>query len=123
MKQFNIEMVENSGARLPQYSNPGYSGFLDIFSGNRIELKGNIISYYTGLKFKLDIGYVGIVYPRNDIYESGMSYISPNMVEYDDSGELIIRFGVAKGSRPYGKQELIAKMIILPFEASIFNRV
>ena len=86
------------GVKLPVRKHPGDAG-LDLFVDS-VELVGNDVIFNTGLKMEIPEGYVGLLFPRSSVHETGLRM--PNSVGVIDSGyrgEVKARFSLV-----YGKQ-------------------
>lgn len=105
-------------AVIPQYSKQGDAG-LDLVA-TYIKLEDHntygYFEYGTGLSIEIPEGYVGLIYPRSSISNTGM--ILSNSVGVIDSGyrgEIKVRFKYISGTNYYNVGDKIAQLIIMPY--------
>lgn len=108
----------DKNAVIPQYAKEGDAG-LDLTAVSRKfvdEGKYGYIEYDTGLAFEIPEGYVGLLFPRSSVSETGL--ILANCVGVVDSkyrGSVKCRFKYIPNSNLYNVGERIAQIIILPY--------
>lgn len=123
----NIKIKVAKGASLPKYAQHGDAGLdLTALSKNVIEegAKTGYIEYGTGICLEIPDGYVGLVYPRSSISNTGL--ILANSVGVIDSsyrGEIKLRFKYIAGSSYYNIGERIGQLIITPVPKISFEVV
>lgn len=108
----------NDNAVIPSYAKPGDAG-LDLTAVS-IEVvdkhkEYGYISYGSGLAFEIPEGYVGYIFPRSSISNTGL--ILSNAVGVIDSGyrgEVTARFKYIEGTNKYGVGDRFAQLIIMP---------
>lgn len=103
---------------IPQYAKSGDAGLdLTAVSEKIVEESGYAyIEYDTGLAFEIPEGYVGLIFPRSSISNTGM--ILSNCVGVLDSGyrgAVKFRFKWIKDSVKYNVGDRIGQIIILPY--------
>jgi dUTP pyrophosphatase len=117
-------LVEN--AVLPSYSKPGDAG-LDLTATSMKVVDNSdhgYIEYGTGLSFEIPEGYVGLLFPRSSISNTGL--ILANSVGVLDSsyrGEVTFRFKWRADTRKYNVGERVGQLIIMPYPTIEFEEV
>lgn len=108
----------NENAVVPAYSKPGDAG-LDLTAISK-ELTNNpqygYLEYGTGLAVEIPEGYVGLLFPRSSISNTGL--ILANAVGVIDSGyrgEIKFRFKHIPGTADYNVGDRVGQLIILPY--------
>ena len=105
-------------AVIPSYAKYGDAG-MDLTSTNIEILTGTdcgYIEYHTGLSIEIPEGYVGLLFPRSSISNTGL--ILANSVGVIDSGyrgEIKCRFKYISGTNKYNIGDRIAQLMILPY--------
>lgn len=105
-------------AVIPSYSKPGDAG-LDLTAvGVATVDEGNYgyIEYETGLSMEIPDGYVGLIFPRSSISNTGL--ILSNSVGVVDSqyrGSIKARFKAVPRTKTYEVGDRVAQIIILPY--------
>jgi len=110
----------------PTYSKQGDAGMdLTAISKNVINTDTHsYIEYGTGLAFEIPKGYVGLIFPRSSISNTGM--IQTNSVSVIDSGyrgEVTCRFKWIPGTTDYNVGDRIGQLIIIPYPQVEFEEV
>lgn len=105
-------------AVIPKYAKSGDCG-LDLTAINVETLIGTghgYIEYSTGLSIEIPEGFVGLIFPRSSISNTGL--ILANSVGVVDSGyrgEIKCRFKYISGTNKYNIGERVAQLVILPY--------
>ena len=108
----------NPNAIVPSYSKPGDAG-LDLTATSKDYLnntKYGFTEYGTGLAVEIPEGYVGLLFPRSSISNTGL--ILANSVGVIDSGyrgEIKFRFKYIPDTADYDIGDRIGQLIILPY--------
>lgn len=108
----------NEKATIPKYAKEGDAG-MDLTAVERKfvdEKKYGYIEYDTGLAFEIPDGYVGLIFPRSSVSETGL--ILANAVGVVDSkyrGSVKCRFKYIPDCELYSVGERVAQMIIMPY--------
>jgi dUTP pyrophosphatase len=113
-------------ARTPFYASEGAAAVdLVAISKKTIEEKEyGYIEYGTGIAIEIPKGYVGKIYPRSSVRNTGMFFRnSVGIIDSDYRGEIKVTFAVIRGMGDYKAGERIAQMIIEPIEQIEFNEV
>ena len=108
----------SDNAVIPSYAKPGDAGLdLTATSLQLVDQKTyGYIEYGTGIPVEIPQGYVGLIYPRSSVSNTGL--ILSNCVGVVDSGyrgEIKFRFKWIKDSVAYTIGERIGQMIIMPY--------
>jgi dUTP pyrophosphatase len=118
--------IKIKGENIPSYAKDGDAG-LDLIATS-IKVVDNkefgYIEYGTGLQLEIPYGYVGLIYPRSSISNTGL--ILSNGVGVIDSGyrgEIKVRFKYIKDTKTYSVGEKIAQLIIIPYPKIEFEKV
>lgn len=107
-----------SNAVIPSYAKEGDCG-LDLTAINMETSLGTghgYIEYSTGLSVEIPEGYVGLIFPRSSISNTGL--ILANSVGVVDSGyrgEIKCRFKYIAGTNKYNVGDRVAQLVILPY--------
>jgi len=118
--------VKVKGENIPSYAKDGDAG-LDLIATtvNIVENKEfGYIEYGTGLQLEIPYGYVGLIYPRSSVSNTGL--ILSNGVGVIDSGyrgEIKLRFKYIKDSKRYDVGDKIGQLIIIPYPKVEFEKV
>lgn len=120
--QVKIKKV-SPDAVIPQYALPGDAGLdLVAVSEKIVDEPGyGYIEYDTGLIIEIPPGYVGLIFPRSSISNTGM--ILANSVGVIDSGyrnTIKCRFKWIKYTEKYNVGDRIAQLVILPYPQITF---
>lgn len=113
-------------AVLPNYSKPGDAG-LDLTAISMKIVDNNdsgYVEYDTGLSVEIPEGYVGLIFPRSSISNTGL--ILANSIGVIDSGyrgSIKCRFKWIKDTKMYAEGERVAQLIILPYPQIEFEEV
>lgn len=105
-------------AIIPKYAKSGDCG-LDLTAIESFEFsdpKWGYIEYRTGLSIEIPKGFVGLIFPRSSISNTGL--ILANSVGVVDSGyrgEIKCRFKYISGTNKYSVGERVAQLVILPY--------
>lgn len=105
-------------AVIPAYSKPGDAG-LDLTATSKSELvntKYGFIEYGTGLAVEIPEGYVGLIFPRSSISNTGL--ILSNSVGVIDSGyrgEIKFRFKYIPDTNLYEVGDRVGQLVIIPY--------
>lgn len=109
----------NPNAKIPNYAKDGDAG-LDLTSISSVtEMKSGEYSYTeygTGLAVEIPKGYVGLLFPRSSISNTGL--ILSNSVGVVDSGyrgEIKARFKYIPGSTYYKVGDRVCQLLILSY--------
>lgn len=113
-------------SKIPTYAKPGDAGMdLTAISKTVVNEKDHgYISYGTGLSFEIPEGYVGLIFPRSSLSNTGL--ILSNSVGVLDSGfrgEVSARFKAIPNTKQYEIGERVAQLIILPYPEIQFEEV
>lgn len=115
-------------AVLPKYAKDGDAA-VDLTAISKSEVLDNeggfgYIQYGTGLAFEIPKGFVGLIFPRSSISNTGL--ILSNSVGVIDSGyrgEVGARFKYIPKTKDYNIGDRIAQMIIMPIPDVQFEEV
>ncbi len=123
-KKVKIKISE--GGILPSYSKSGDAGLdLTAISINTVNHEDyGYIEFGTGISIEIPEGFVGLVYPRSSISNTGM--VLANSVAVIDSnyrGEIKLRFKYISGTKYYKVGERIAQLMIVPVPTVEFEIV
>jgi dUTP pyrophosphatase len=108
----------NTNAIVPKYSKSGDAG-LDLTATSKDSLNNpqyGFVEYGTGLAVEIPEGYVGLLFPRSSISNTGL--IMANSVGVIDSGyrgEIKFRFKYIPGTADYNIGDRVGQLIILPY--------
>lgn len=116
----------NKEAVIPNYSKAGDAGLdLTAISKEVIDKEDHgYISYGTGLAVEIPERFVGLIFPRSSLSNTGL--ILSNHVGVIDSGyrgEITARFKHIPGTKDYNIGDRIAQLIILPYPNVEFEEV
>lgn len=117
---------EHPDSVLPKYSKPGDAG-MDLTAVSMTKVDQNTFGYLeydTGLSFEIPEGYVGLLFPRSSISNSGL--ILSNSVGILDSGyrgTVKFRFKHIPNTAYYQVGDRIGQIIIIPYPQIEFNVV
>lgn len=108
----------NPEAKIPSYAKAGDAGLdLTAISWRVVEQpRYGYVEYGTGLAVEIPEGYVGLIFPRSSICDTGL--ILSNCVGVIDSGyrgEIKFRFKWIKDTNVYNVGERVGQMIIMPY--------
>jgi dUTP pyrophosphatase len=111
---------------IPKYAKPGDAGLdLTAINVSVIDNKtSGYIEYDSGLAVEIPEGYVGLLYPRSSISDTGL--ILSNSVGVIDSGyrgSIKCRFKAIPGTNIYGVGDRFAQLIIIPYPSITFEEV
>ncbi len=108
------KLVEN--AVMPTYKTVGAAGMDITTIRTEVIDYGNQLKAYTGIAVEIPKGYVGLLFPRSSISQTGL--ILANSVGVVDSGyrgEIKLRFKWIKGAKQYNVGDRIGQLVILPY--------
>jgi len=113
-------------AKIPTSAKPGDAGMdLTAVSMNKVDQNSfGYLEYDTGLAFEIPEGYVGLLFPRSSISNSGL--ILSNSVGVLDSGyraSVKFRFKHIPNTAFYQVGDRIGQIIIIPYPQIEFNVV
>ena len=111
--QVKIKRV-HPDAVIPTYAKAGDAG-MDLTATERIDTE-NFISYKTGLCFAIPEGYMGLIFPRISVSNTGLSLA--NSVGVVDAGyrdEVELRFKISSQAKQYNAGDRVGQIIIMPF--------
>jgi len=113
-------------AVIPKYAKDGDAGMdLTATSKSTVNEEGfGYVSYGTGLAFEIPKGFVGLIFPRSSLSNTGL--ILSNSVGVIDSGyrgEVSARFKYIPDTNDYEIGDRIAQMLILPYPEVEFEEV
>jgi len=121
----NIKKLHKN-AVIPMYGTEG-SAAVDLVAISKNIVEKNeygYIEYGTGLAIEIPEGYVGKIYPRSSIRNTGMFFRnSVGIIDSDYRGEIMVSFAVIRGLGDYKLGERVAQLIIEPIEKMEFNEV
>tara|TARA_R110000851_G_scaffold284204_1_gene437778 strand:+ start:251 stop:679 length:429 start_codon:yes stop_codon:yes gene_type:complete len=123
--KINIKKLTEK-AQIPLYESRGAAAFdLVATSKNNVETKEyGYIEYGTDLAFEIPEGFVGKIYPRSSIRDTGMFLRNGvGIIDSDYRGEVTVSFAIIRGMGDYKIGERVAQMIIEPIEQVQFNEV
>jgi len=117
---------EHSDAVIPTYSREGDAGMDLVAISKKIvnEKDHGFLEYDTGICMEIPLGYVGYVFPRGSISNTGL--ILSNAVGVIDSnyrGTIKCRFKWIPETKQYEIGERIAQLIIMPCPTVEWNIV
>lgn len=105
-------------AVIPSYSKKGDAGLdLTALSKDVVnEKEFGYIEYDTGIAIEIPEGYVGLVFPRSSISNTG-SLLSNSVGVIDSSyrGSIKLRFKHIKDSKEYEIGDRVGQLIIMPY--------
>lgn len=113
-------------AVIPSYAHDGDAG-LDLTAISKEIIDMSYYGYYrykTGISLEIPEGFVGLIYPRSSISNTGM--ILCNSVGVIDSGyrgEIELRFKHIKGTKDYNVGDKIGQLIIVPYPKIEFEEI
>lgn len=113
-------------AKIPKYAHSTDAG-LDLTAISLEVVDHGEYGYYeynTGLSMEIPEGYVGLIFPRSSISNTGM--ILANSVGVVDSayrGPVKCRFKYIKGTKSYDPGDRVAQLIIMPYPKVEFEEV
>lgn len=113
-------------ALLPSYAKKGDAG-LDLTAIRMKvvdEKEYGYIEYDTGVSLEIPEGYVGLIFPRSSISNTGM--LLSNSVGVIDSGyrgNIKFRFKYIPGTKTYEVGDRIGQLIIIPYPQVEFEQV
>ena len=113
-------------AVVPSYAKDGDAG-LDFTATYCTLTDNNSYAYFeygTGISMEIPEGYVGLIFPRSSISNTGL--ILSNSVGVIDSGyrgEIKFRFKYTQNPKSYNIGDKIGQMIILPYPKIEFELV
>jgi dUTP pyrophosphatase len=116
----------SDNAVVPSYAH-GTDAGLDLVATSMSIIEDSEFGYYeygTGLAVSIPDGYVGLIFPRSSISNTGM--LLSNSVGVIDSGylgEIKFRFRYIKGTRHYNVGEKVGQLIIMPYPKIEFEEV
>lgn len=116
----------NENAVIPSYSKIGDAGMdLTAISYSIIDEKQfGFIEYDTGLAIEIPEGYVGLIYPRSSISNTGLLLAnSVGVIDSNYRGSLKCRFKAIPNTTIYNVGERIAQLIIQPIPVIQFELV
>ena len=121
----NIKKI-HPDAKIPTSAKPGDAGMdLTAVSMNKVDQNSfGYLEYDTGLAFEIPEGYVGLLFPRSSISNSGL--ILSNSVGVLDSGyraSVKFRFKHIPNTAFYQVGDRIGQIIIVPYPQIEFNVV
>lgn len=116
----------NEKAIIPIYAKSGDAAMDLIATEVNIVDEHNYayIEYNTGLNIEIPEGYVGLIFPRSSISNTGL--IQANSVGVIDSGyrgDIKIRFKYIKGAKKYNVGDKVAQLMISPYPYIEFKEV
>jgi len=112
--------------KIPIYSKPGDAG-LDFWATSESLTKNveyGYIEYGTNIAVEIPEGFVGLLFPRSSISETGL--ILANSVGVVDSGyrgEIKFRFKYIPETKKYKVGERVGQMVIMPYPQVEFELV
>lgn len=113
-------------AVIPSYAKEGDCG-LDLTAINTEVVVGTghgYIEYYTGLSIEIPDGYVGLIFPRSSISNTGLLLAnSVGVVDSGYRGEIKCRFKYISGTAKYNVGDRVAQLVILPYPKIELNEV
>jgi len=121
----NIKKL-NESAVIPSYSKAGDCGLDLTATSKEIVDKGSYgyIEYGTSLAIELPENFVGLIYPRSSISNTGMIMAnSVGVVDAGYRGEIKIRFKAIPDTKQYEIGERVAQLVIMPYPHIEFEEV
>ena len=121
----NIKKL-NENAVIPSYSKAGDCGLDLTATSKEIVDKGSYgyIEYGTSLAIELPENFVGLIYPRSSISNTGMIMAnSVGVVDAGYRGEIKIRFKAIPDTKQYEIGERVAQLVIMPYPHIEFEEV
>lgn len=106
-------------AIIPTYAHPGSDAGLDMTAISLEIVDKNDHGYYrykTGISLEIPEGYVGLMFPRSSISNTGM--ILANSVGVIDSGyrgEVEFRFKYIPDTKMYNVGDRVGQLLIIPY--------
>lgn len=101
----------------PAYSKPGDAG-MDLTAISRTlidERDYGYIEYGTGIHIQLESGYVGLLFPRSSISNTGMLLANAvGVVDSGYTGEIKLRFKHIPDTKAYEIGDRVAQLVIIP---------
>lgn len=113
-------------AVIPAYSKPGDAGLDLVATSIKVEdhNKYGYFEYGTGLAVEIPQGYVGLIFPRSSISNTGMMLTnSVGVIDSGYRGEIKARFKYISGTPSYNVGDKIAQLIIIPYPSVEFEEV
>lgn len=116
----------NESSVIPKYAKESDAG-LDLTATSRIvvdEKEFGYIQYGIGLAIAIPDGFVGLIFPRSSISNTGL--LLSNAVGVVDSGyrgEVMVRFKAIPDTKVYEVGERVAQLIVMPYPKVEFELV
>ena len=116
----------NPNAVTPSYAKVGDAG-LDLTAISKQVVDEGVygyIEYGTGIAVEIPQGYVGLIYPRSSISNTGM--LLSNSVGVIDSGyrgEIKFRFKWISNTAMYNLGDRIGQLVIMPYPTILMKEV
>lgn len=113
-------------AVVPFYAKKGDAG-LDLVATSKLvvdEADFGYVEYGAGIALAIPEGYVGLLYPRSSISNTGL--FLANSVGVIDSGyknEIKMRFKYIPGTKMYEIGERVGQLVIMPYPSIEFEEV
>jgi dUTP pyrophosphatase len=102
-------------AFLPVQSTAGAAG-IDLANIGHIDCGHGVLEYDTGIAVEIPPGYVGLLFPRSSISNTGLRMCnSVGVIDSDYRGSIKVRFYNDGANNRYYHGDRIAQLIILPF--------
>lgn len=123
----NIKIKKlHKDAVIPQYSKKGDAGMDLTAVSKEVVDKGDhgYISYNIGLSFEIPEGFVGLVFPRSSISNTGLILSnSVGVIDANYRGEVSARFKAIPGGKQYEVGDRVAQLMIVPHPVVEFELV
>jgi dUTP pyrophosphatase len=116
----------SENAVIPSYAKPGDAG-MDLTAITLSKVDNNdfgFLEYGTGLAVEIPEGFVGLVFPRSSVSNSGL--ILANSVGVIDSGyrgEIKLRFKHIPDTAFYKPGDRVGQLIVIPYPNVEFEQV
>jgi dUTP pyrophosphatase len=110
-------------AVIPKYSRDGDAG-LDL-TAISVSIEKDWISYDTGLSFEIPNGYVGLIFPRSSISNTGLALSNAvGVIDSNYRGSVSFRFRVVSDNqRIYALGDRIGQLVIMPYPNVVLKEV
>ena len=116
----------SENAVIPSYAKPGDAG-MDLTAITLTKVDNNdfgFLEYGTGLAVEIPEGFVGLIFPRSSVSNSGL--ILANSVGVIDSGyrgEIKLRFKHIPDTAFYKPGDRVGQLIVIPYPNVEFEQV
>lgn len=87
-------------------------------------LKGNRLTYHTGLTVEIPKGYVGFIFARSSIYKKDLRLAnSVGVIDSGYTGEILVKFVCDNLNNSYKIGDRVAQLVIMPISQPVIEVV